>query len=562
MNLLTFALLAAAAAGDLAAVPPEDLVLAEVDGEPITVARLVEEFRARHGGHLSLLVGEDVIRSFLDQQVEDRLLVLEATRMELHRDPRVVEGMRRLERRLRTEALLREEVSGPVEISDGEVAAAREALREVHHIRWIRVPTRAMAEAAAARVRAGETFEDVAREVSTDPSSRHGGDPGPFAWGGADEELERAVLRLAPGAMSDVFPVGDDFGLVLLVERLELEEPPSGRSAEQKIQRVLHARKEAGRLRALTEALMRDAGATIDDAALSLENLRRAARGEGEDAVVARVGEREVFLFQLAGNLDFESWSAMPGERFTRQVRRAVERLLGEMLQEEEARRRGAGGEELELALRVAEDRAILRILLAEYLYGGLKATPAELEAFHRDHRERFREPARYHVRHLIVPEREQADSLRAELEAGDEEAFAAAAERWSLDGGTAPYGGDAGWLGTDRISADMRAILEALPPGALSPVIETSGGFLLVRMVEVRPARDRAFAEVQEDVRAAWLDDAKRAARERWLRRLREVSDVRVDEDAIRRAARQMAERARDRYARDGAAMPHGGGH
>lgn len=74
---------------------------------------------------------------------------------------------------------------------------------------------------ALARLKAGESFEKVAKELSTAPSKEGGGDLGWFAKGDLDEKLEEAASRLAPGQVSGVVASGYGYRILKLEERKE-----------------------------------------------------------------------------------------------------------------------------------------------------------------------------------------------------------------------------------------------------------------------------------------------------------------------------------------------------
>ncbi len=76
------------------------------------------------------------------------------------------------------------------------------------------------AAAALARIRAGEAFEKVAREVSEDPATREtGGDLGFVRRGSMQEAFEQAAFALEPGGISE--PVATDRGthLIQVIEK-------------------------------------------------------------------------------------------------------------------------------------------------------------------------------------------------------------------------------------------------------------------------------------------------------------------------------------------------------
>jgi foldase protein PrsA len=106
-----------------------------------------------------------------------------------------------------------------VEALEAEVATTAEQVRARH----ILVETREEAEEVLARLDEGESFADLAAEVSTDTSNKDdGGDLGWFARGTMVEAFDQVAFDMEPGQLSDV--VETDFGFhVIKVEEHETE---------------------------------------------------------------------------------------------------------------------------------------------------------------------------------------------------------------------------------------------------------------------------------------------------------------------------------------------------
>ena len=106
---------------------------------------------------------------------------------------------------------------------------------------------RAEAEAALKRVRDGESFAEVAKELSQDPgSAEEGGDLGFFESGIMDPAFDEAVFSLSVGEVSE--PVRTPFGFHII--KLDEVREPIGKSFEEARQEVEQAylKGEAGRL--------------------------------------------------------------------------------------------------------------------------------------------------------------------------------------------------------------------------------------------------------------------------------------------------------------------------
>ena len=77
--------------------------------------------------------------------------------------------------------------------------------------RILTVPNEAKATELRTRLLAGEPFETLAMENSTDPSAPNGGFAGVFAPDDLRPELRIALSALAPGQISPVAKIGNEF---------------------------------------------------------------------------------------------------------------------------------------------------------------------------------------------------------------------------------------------------------------------------------------------------------------------------------------------------------------
>ena len=83
-----------------------------------------------------------------------------------------------------------------------------------------------------------------------------------------------------------------------------------------------------------------------------------------------------------------------------------------------------------------------------------------------------------------------KADSVRAELARGAN--FEEVAKRESMDG-SAELGGDLGWIRRGKTVPEFERWVFSLPPGQMSPVVETSFGYHVIRVDRVQPSEVKA---------------------------------------------------------------------
>jgi peptidyl-prolyl cis-trans isomerase C len=196
--------------GDAAKELSADTVLAEVNGETITLGHIIALVKDLPDQYQQL--PDDVLfPGALDQMVQQ--LVLSQT----FADPTKVEEMAiaNQERALRAGLAVQRILSE--DISDADLQAAYdqmfqgEAPDTEYHAAHILVDTEDEAKTIVDELKAGGDFAAIAKEKSKDPGSgANGGDLGWFSLGVMVPEFENAVVALEPGQISD--PIQTQFG--------------------------------------------------------------------------------------------------------------------------------------------------------------------------------------------------------------------------------------------------------------------------------------------------------------------------------------------------------------
>jgi len=84
-----------------------------------------------------------------------------------------------------------------------------------------------------------------------------------------------------------------------------------------------------------------------------------------------------------------------------------------------------------------------------------------------------------------------KADALLAEIKKGGD--FELIAKRESMDPASKPQGGDLGWNRRGTMVPEFDRVMFALPPGQISPVIETPFGYHIIRVDRVQASEVKA---------------------------------------------------------------------
>ena len=137
------------------------------------------------------------------------------------------------------------------------------------------------------------------------------------------------------------------------------------------------------------------------------------------------------------------------------------------------------------------------------------------------------------HARHILIrPDevtsadeaRRRLAQLRQRIEGGDD--FEELARAHSEDRGSAVKGGDLGWVSPGDVVPEFERVMNALPPGSVSPPFQTPFGWHIVQVLERRDhdsTTEVQRARAREIIRERKLDEEVEA----WLRRLRDEAYI-----------------------------------
>jgi peptidyl-prolyl cis-trans isomerase SurA len=156
-----------------------------------------------------------------------------------------------LRTRILFEKLIARDVNAKIQVTDEEAerhyTANRKAFATDRRVRVAQIvlPDRDRAEVALKRLKAGEDFDKVAREVSIGPEAVRGGDLGFFERGVMPEAIDRMVFSLTVGTVSRVAQSPYGFHIFKVLG----QEGAGGRSfadAKERVVADLRKQREAG----------------------------------------------------------------------------------------------------------------------------------------------------------------------------------------------------------------------------------------------------------------------------------------------------------------------------
>jgi len=198
-------------------------VLAEVNGTPITQKDMDErlntlppQLKARYQTNK---------KQFLQELINQQLLVDEAKDQQIEKDEKLLSVLEKLKTELMVQRLVEREVLEKINITDEEVRSFYDSNKENFqsqeqvHTYHILLPDEKQAKKVRKRLKKGEDFETLAKEVSVGPSSARGGDLGFVQKGQLVPEFEKAAFEIKPNEISKVVKTQFGYHVIKVTEK-------------------------------------------------------------------------------------------------------------------------------------------------------------------------------------------------------------------------------------------------------------------------------------------------------------------------------------------------------
>jgi peptidyl-prolyl cis-trans isomerase SurA len=161
---------------------------------------------------------------------------------------------------------------------------------------------------------------------------------------------------------------------------------------------------------------------------------------------------------------------------------------------------------------------------------------PEEVKAYYDAHKSEFDRPEEVQLSEIVLSTegksgadvdavKKRADDLRSRIQSGEN--FASLAKRYSEDPATAADGGELGMYTKGQLSSQIEDAVFKLDKGALTDVIQTKTGFMILRVDEHFQAGEQPLEAVQEEIQNKIYQEKMDPQMRAYLAELREQSYV-----------------------------------
>ena len=278
-------------------------VIAKVGNENITVKNFIERMEATPPAYQSYINTEPGKKQFIDLMVREKLLLEYAKKSGVNKKEEYKNAIKDFaaeqkkqfkdyEDGLLMEMFLKDLQTTSINPTEDEINKYYEENKSDFTnpvavvAKHILVQSKEDADAALARIKGGESFDKVAKEVSTDRiSAEKGGLIGPFRKGELVPEFEKAVFNLKTGEISEVIETPFGFHIITKVSEEKLPAVPEDQ-AKAEIKKFLAKTKFEGWFEDKKKTL----NVTVDYAKLNgIKNQEEApANDENKDEILGK----------------------------------------------------------------------------------------------------------------------------------------------------------------------------------------------------------------------------------------------------------------------------------
>lgn len=224
-------------------------VIAKVEDEELTYEEIEQDLSPNIRAHLTPMD----IKEYVFRWIDNEVLYQEALLRNLDEDEDLQKTLEQIKRELIINNLIQRTLQNQVQVSELEVRAYYDSNQvefvlpeDMVRCEQIVVPTRKQAEEVRKRLRAGEAFEELAREVSVDSLQRlaNGLDSGYVVRDEMIPEIGKVAFSMPVGAYSRPIKTAYGYHIVKVVDKVKAGEPHRFEEVKDQIRLKLEAQKQ------------------------------------------------------------------------------------------------------------------------------------------------------------------------------------------------------------------------------------------------------------------------------------------------------------------------------
>ncbi len=151
-----------------------------------------------------------------------------------------------------------------------------------------------------------------------------------------------------------------------------------------------------------------------------------------------------------------------------------------------------------------------------------------EVTEYYEANKADFMQIAGVHAAHILfdADDKATAEQILSDIKAGAD--FASLAQQYSKDPGSAANGGDLGWPTTPYVQ-EFQDAADALEPGEISELVETTFGWHIIKVIEKRDDRQLPLEEVRDQIEQIIVQEQNADVYQEFLNELRDAATIEI---------------------------------
>jgi peptidyl-prolyl cis-trans isomerase C len=219
--------------------------------------------------------------------------------------------------------------------------------------------------------------------------------------------------------------------------------------------------------------------------------------------------------------------------------------LVKRMALAAEARKKGIDKKaDVKNLISIYTNGILMTELLKAEVTDKVKIDDADLEVYYKTHESEFKHPQLVRVRHILIKAtkdmsdedkakaKKKAEDLLAKIRSGGD--FEKLASEFSEDDGSKARGGDLGFLQMDSLPKPFEKVAISLKPGEVGGPVETSAGYHIIKMEEMKDAGVWPLENVKEQVREKVLRQIVNGKAKEYVEKVVQESKIEVHPELI----------------------------
>jgi len=541
-----FALMAAAI---LLSCSREGRVLARVGDQKISLAEFEEAYHPQPGLADSAALQENKAK-FLDQMVEQRLLVLAALERGADKDTQLTERFEDMKKNVLLGQLYKIEILDKSKPTEAEIRNFHKRLGTEVKASHILVKTEAEAKNIIAKLKSGGSFEDLARQNSQDPgSAQQGGSLGWFGWGRMVDEFQRAAFDLKPGQISGPVETGFGFHVIRLDSTRKAEVQPLQEMKERITQQLKQSKPRELTTKYLN-ALKKQARIRIQEGTLAAIAAKQQPTVPGMPPSLPELSPDELKMNLVKYNGG--SWTV--GQFFDQarklmngmvdlnnqaMVKKQIEALLSNEFLLKRAKARGLDRQpEVKRQIERAWNDLLASTVYRDEVQPKIEVDESEAKEYYNKHKKDFFQQPRALIHIIVVKTKPEADEIYGLLNRGAD--FATLARERSIDW-TKSTGGALGMVNPkDPDNPEVAPRAFTMPLNQLSRPFACREGYAVMKVSKREPGQQRAYEQVRMDILTTLRQSREEAVFQDLIAGLKKKYPITVDQALLAKAGNE----------------------